>query len=190
MSGNFDWDDSAIARLRALWTEDLPTAEIGRRLGVSKCAIVGKAHRLDLPARPSPIRREGIGGAGVVRPMRASPRPIASARAVRPAAPPRAARLSAAPVRPQPASAPEVRLTRPDAPRAVESPPLIVYAPGGRGCEAVLQPFKPGMDPRDVYCGKPRRDRLCSYCLVHAAVFLTRHVTRASTVVATLAAAE
>ena len=35
------------------------TAEIGRRLGVSKNAVVGKAHRLDLPARPSPIRREG-----------------------------------------------------------------------------------------------------------------------------------
>ena len=29
----------------------LATAEIGRRLGVSKNAVVGKAHRLDLPAR-------------------------------------------------------------------------------------------------------------------------------------------
>ena len=31
--------------------------EIGRRMGISKNAVVGKAHRLNLPARPSPIRR-------------------------------------------------------------------------------------------------------------------------------------
>jgi len=33
--------------------------EIGRHLGVSKNAVVGKAHRLDLPGRPSPIRAIG-----------------------------------------------------------------------------------------------------------------------------------
>jgi len=54
-----EWNDEVIGRLRDLWTEGHSTAEIGRRLGVSKNAIVGKAHRLDLPARPSPIRREG-----------------------------------------------------------------------------------------------------------------------------------
>ena len=53
-----EWNEDVITRLRDLWTEGLSTAEIGRRLGVSKNAIVGKAHRLDLPARPSPIRRE------------------------------------------------------------------------------------------------------------------------------------
>ena len=46
--------DDTIARLRDLWAEGLSTAEIGRRLGVSKNAIVGKAHRLELSARPSP----------------------------------------------------------------------------------------------------------------------------------------
>ena len=53
------WNEEIISRLRDLWAEGHSTAEIGRRLGVSKNAIVGKAHRLDLPARPSPIRREG-----------------------------------------------------------------------------------------------------------------------------------
>ncbi len=52
------WDEEAIRLLRALWTQGLSTAEIGRRLGVSKNAIVGKAHRLELEARPSPIRRD------------------------------------------------------------------------------------------------------------------------------------
>jgi GcrA cell cycle regulator len=54
-----EWADEIIVRLRELWSEGHSTAEIGRRLGVSKNAVVGKAHRLDLAARPSPIRREG-----------------------------------------------------------------------------------------------------------------------------------
>jgi len=53
-----EWSDEVIGQLRALWGEGHSTAEIGRRLGVTKNAIVGKAHRLDLPARPSPIRRD------------------------------------------------------------------------------------------------------------------------------------
>ena len=54
------WDDETIRLLRDLWTQGHSTAEIGRRLGVSKNAIVGKAHRLDLDARPSPIRRDVV----------------------------------------------------------------------------------------------------------------------------------
>ena len=54
-----EWTEETIARLRALWAEGHSTAEIGRRMGVSKNAVVGKAHRLNLPARPSPIRRLG-----------------------------------------------------------------------------------------------------------------------------------
>ena len=57
---DFDWNASTIARLRLLWAEGHSTTEIGRRMGVSKNAIVGKAHRLNLPARPSPIRRDGV----------------------------------------------------------------------------------------------------------------------------------
>jgi len=68
-----EWAEETIVRLRALWDEGLSTAEIGRRLGVSKNAVVGKAHRLDLPARPSPIRRDGNGGA----PRRTAPRRVA-----------------------------------------------------------------------------------------------------------------
>jgi GcrA cell cycle regulator len=52
-----DWDTDTVCRLRQLWVEGHSTAEIGRRMGISKNAVVGKAHRLDLPARPSPIRR-------------------------------------------------------------------------------------------------------------------------------------
>jgi len=69
-----EWAEQTIVRLRMLWDEGLSTAEIGRRLGVSKNAVVGKAHRLDLPARPSPIRRDGSGPAA---PRRSAPRRVA-----------------------------------------------------------------------------------------------------------------
>ncbi|MBR0644773.1 GcrA family cell cycle regulator [Plastoroseomonas hellenica] len=67
-----DWNSESIDRLRALWAEGLSTAEIGRRMGISKNAVVGKAHRLNLPARPSPIRREAVPRVAVPRP--AAPR--------------------------------------------------------------------------------------------------------------------
>ena len=54
-----EWNEEAIDRLRALWAEGHSTAEIGRRMNVSKNAVVGKAHRLNLASRPSPIRRDG-----------------------------------------------------------------------------------------------------------------------------------
>lgn len=65
MSGHasgFDWNDKTITRLRELWDEGHPTAEIGRRLGITKNAVVGKAHRLELPGRPSPIKGDGMAG--------------------------------------------------------------------------------------------------------------------------------
>lgn len=51
------WDQGTINLLTRLWAEGHSTAEIARRMGMSKNAIVGKAHRLDLDSRPSPIRR-------------------------------------------------------------------------------------------------------------------------------------
>jgi GcrA cell cycle regulator len=56
-SSDMEWSDEAIARLRVLWDEGHSTAEIGRKLGCSKNAVIGKAHRIDLPTRPSPVRQ-------------------------------------------------------------------------------------------------------------------------------------
>jgi GcrA cell cycle regulator len=52
------WNDEKIGKLKKLWQEGLTTGEIGKRLGVSKNAVVGKAHRLGLKGRPSPIKRQ------------------------------------------------------------------------------------------------------------------------------------
>ena len=50
------WTPERVATVTRLWNEGLTTAEIGRAVGMSKNAVVGKAHRLQLPPRPSPIR--------------------------------------------------------------------------------------------------------------------------------------
>ncbi len=63
MASDIDWTEEAAARLRTLWAEGHSTAEIGRRMGTSKNAIIGKAHRLRLPPRSSPIREKGTGAA-------------------------------------------------------------------------------------------------------------------------------
>lgn len=49
------WSPAKVAELQKLWAAGYPTEEIGRRMNVSKSAIVGKAHRLHLPPRKSPI---------------------------------------------------------------------------------------------------------------------------------------
>ena len=54
------WDDNNVSKLRDLWDQGLPTAQIGKLLGFTKNAVVGKAHRIGLERRPSPIRRTAV----------------------------------------------------------------------------------------------------------------------------------
>ncbi len=54
------WNDENVASLRDLWDQGLPTAQIGKLLGFTKNAVVGKAHRIGLERRPSPIRRTAV----------------------------------------------------------------------------------------------------------------------------------
>lgn len=68
------WTDDRIDQLRKLWDQGLSASAIGRQLGVSKNAVVGKAHRLKLPPRPSPIRK---GARPPVRRMAVLPKPFA-----------------------------------------------------------------------------------------------------------------
>jgi GcrA cell cycle regulator len=112
-----EWAEETIVRLRTLWDEGLSTAEIGRRLGVSKNAVVGKAHRLDLPARPSPIRRDG---SGPPVPRRSAPRRIAG-----PTLPPLSSTSSIATSSGGPSMLP--RMMAP-APRPIPVPPPVRMA--------------------------------------------------------------
>ena len=127
-----EWPDETVIRLRELWDEGHSTAEIARRLGVSKNAVVGKAHRLDLPGRPSPIRREADGSFTRV------PRPLRPARVPANTLPPLPSVTAPAPLPPhalrrldQPGATPPTAAPRPvPAPivKAPEPPRLVVSA--------------------------------------------------------------
>ncbi len=60
-SGSPEWPEARTLRLRALWDEGMPVSEIGRQLGVTLNAVVGKSHRLHLTPRASPIQPAGSG---------------------------------------------------------------------------------------------------------------------------------
>jgi GcrA cell cycle regulator len=144
-----DWTAEAIERLRALWAEGHSTAEIGRRMGISKNAVVGKAHRLNLPARPSPIRREAPG---------AAPRP-AVARPVRPAG------VAPRTTLPQPVAAPVAAAPVAAAPQPVVVRPFPRLSAAKSCCWPIGEPGQPGFRfcTSEAMGGKP-------YCAEHAAV--------------------
>jgi len=51
------WTDERIERLRAMWTKGATASQIAEELGgVSRNAVIGKAHRLGLESRPSPVK--------------------------------------------------------------------------------------------------------------------------------------
>lgn len=52
----FPWTSHAIAELTRLWDEGLSASKIAAALGTTKGSVVGKAHRLFLPPRPSPLK--------------------------------------------------------------------------------------------------------------------------------------
>ena len=106
-STGMDWTDQTVAILRLLWSEGHSTAEIGRRMGTTKNAIVGKAHRLVLPARPSPIRA-------------APPDYAERTHRVKPSPPALARLLPAAPAAPRPPTAPS---------QVVEAAPITLPSP-------------------------------------------------------------
>ena len=53
------WTDEKVETLTKLWREGKSASEISVLLGdVTRNAVIGKAHRLGLASRPSPIKRQ------------------------------------------------------------------------------------------------------------------------------------
>lgn len=103
------WTDERIATLRKMWEGGATASEIATELGgVSRNAVIGKAHRLGLKARPSPVKAN-------------DKKKIAAPTAKKPAAPAPAA-VPRAPVEPAERSAPVEAAERP-APRAAAPAP-------------------------------------------------------------------
>jgi GcrA cell cycle regulator len=49
------WTPERTGALIALWNDEMTASEIGRRLGVTKNAVIGKAFRLDLARRRTAV---------------------------------------------------------------------------------------------------------------------------------------
>jgi len=73
------WTDERIALLTKLWTDGLTASQIAAALGeaTTRNAVIGKAHRLGLSGRPSPVRSPRPARAAASRPSK--PRPLNSA---------------------------------------------------------------------------------------------------------------
>ncbi|KKL67299.1 hypothetical protein LCGC14_2136340, partial [marine sediment metagenome] len=56
---NVTWTEARVARLTELWNQGVAARLIAVDIGLTKNAIVGKAHRLELPGRGSPIDYSG-----------------------------------------------------------------------------------------------------------------------------------
>lgn len=171
------WTDQRIDQLRALWDKGLTASQIADELGgVSRNAVIGKAHRLGLKSRPSPVKSNDTD-------KKAAPKKAAPAPAKAPAA-------AAAPARPRP-SAPVAEPIAPvhaddgaaEAPvtRASAMPRIVSIGPGGfmrQGPGDQQAPIPPA-PPRRLVPAKPSpemadktslldlNERICRWPLGH-----------------------
>ena len=147
------WTEERIEKLTKMWEGGSTASQIAEELGgVSRNAVIGKAHRLGLKARPSPVKaNEKVAESAASKPAeKAAERPAEKAeaspapapRAARPAPAadpePRAAAPRPAPAAPRaPAAAPEARSASAadgeavDAPAAKPQPRIVSVGPGG-----------------------------------------------------------
>lgn len=161
------WTPQQDARLTELWLSGLSTAAIGAAMAISKNAVIGRAHRLRLPPRASPIKSPRAAS----RTSLATPRPPVGRKVAltsRPAARIRA-RLAGA----------IGRHTRPSEARqpGVSRPPRLPLGGGEpyRTCQFPLWPHDLPRPPRPaLFCGAPVAALGCSWCADHHRVVWRR----------------
>jgi GcrA cell cycle regulator len=164
------WTEERIERLKKMWHDGATASQIADGLGgVSRNAVIGKAHRLGLEQRPSPVK------AGeekeVKKPAAAAPRPAPKAEAPRPT--PAPASAATAPPSPHPMpptpnrSSPEMQY------RSIGPGGFIRQGPGDQ------QPPIPPAPPRRLVPAKPSpevadktgllelNDRVCKWPMGH-----------------------
>lgn len=129
------WTDQRVAQLKKLWQQGKSASEIAETLGgVTRNAVIGKAHRLGLSGRPSPIKSAAIvkkPAAPAKAPAKAAPpakKPAAPAKAPVKAAAPVAkvapGKAAAKPVAPAPKAAAQTAKAAPPAAMPVKTPPF------------------------------------------------------------------
>ena len=169
------WTDERIERLKKMWHDGSTASQIADELGgVSRNAVIGKAHRLGLEQRPSPVRPgEEMKKAAPAAPAAAAPT------ALKPA--PRAEAPKAAEPAPA-AAAPAARPPQPSGPRiSAHDMQYRSIGPGGfvRQGPGDQQPPIPPAPPRRLVPAKPSpevadktslldlNDRICKWPIGH-----------------------
>jgi GcrA cell cycle regulator len=145
------WTDERIDRLKELWTQGMTASQIADELGgVSRNAVIGKAHRLGLQSRPSPVKPNE--GQGESAPSPFEPETAAEAEGEAEARP------EAAPFEPEEAeTAPEAQPAAPDPAPAAPQPQIRSIGPGGfvRQAPGEQQSPIPPAPPRRLVPAKP-----------------------------------
>jgi GcrA cell cycle regulator len=160
------WTDERIERLKSLWTKGMTASHIADELGgVSRNAVIGKAHRLGLQSRPSPVKpNEPEPKPKVKVREKAEPAPVQTkapaADAPRPAPPKPAPKPVAAPA-PDPFEDEDgAEADAPDAPARAAEPLVRSIGPGGfvrQGPGDQQAPIPPA-PPRRLVPAKPSPD--------------------------------
>ncbi len=164
------WTDERIDTLKKMWDSGMTATQIAEELGgVSRNAVIGKAHRLGLQSRPSPVKAnepKAESAPKAAAPAAAAPQPAAPAPQAPPPPAPRAAAPVAEPAPPRPASdGPVLRSVGPGGfvrQNPGEQSPPIAPAPPRR-----LVPAKPS----EAIAGKTTlldlNDKICKWPLGH-----------------------
>ncbi|MBL43359.1 MULTISPECIES: GcrA family cell cycle regulator [Erythrobacter] len=149
------WTDERIATLKKMWEGGSTASQIAEELGgVSRNAVIGKAHRLGLKSRPSPVK------ANEKKKAPAKPKPApkpAAKKTAKPAAKPAA---PAAPAKPAAAPAPKQDAAIPSQPlpnKGSDLPKIVSVGPGGflrQGPGDQQAPIPPA-PPRRLVPAKP-----------------------------------
>lgn len=157
------WTDERIATLKKMWEGGATASEIATELGgVSRNAVIGKAHRLGLKSRPSPVKaNEKKAAAPVRRPVAAPARASADPRtehAERPVSISTADRTAPAPVRSEAAATSvDAVPSQPHPNHASGLPKIVSVGPGGflrQGPGDQQAPIPPA-PPRRLVPAKP-----------------------------------
>ncbi len=154
------WTDERIATLKKMWEGGSTASQIADELGgVSRNAVIGKAHRLGLKSRPSPVKANDKKKAAAA--PKAAPKAPAPKKAAKPAAKPAASAAPAAPPEPAaPPPAPRQDAGNPSQPMPNKNsnlPKIVSVGPGGflRQGPGDQQPPIPPAPPRRLVPAKP-----------------------------------
>ena len=165
------WTDERIERLKELWSKGTTASQIAEELGgVSRNAVIGKAHRLGLQARPSPVKpNEAPAAKAKEAPVEAAPweEPAPEAPEATPEpAPAAAAPAAAAPAAPQPAP-PQQRVVSVGPGGFLRQGPGEQQAPIPPAPPRRLVPAKPSADVADKTSLLDLNEKICKWPLGH-----------------------